>query len=112
MAWLKSRPHTNIADLSPLNFMNLSTPTAAASAKTVEGIAPANWLIVLCKEDSAADLVIKTVFPLKVDGVLTEDTTGLTVAAGASIALPATNCYSFSTATDATAADFQVLPTR
>ena len=92
--------------------MTLSTPTAAADIITVEGIAPANWLIVLVEDDSSAALVIKSGFALKVDGVITEDTTGMTVAAGSSIALPGANIYSFGTATDATAADFQVLPTR
>ena len=92
--------------------MTLATPTAAASSKTIEGPAPATQLVFKVLDGSAASLRIVTGFSIKVDGVLTADTTGLTVDAGESISLSASNTYLCSTATDATAADFQVIATR
>jgi hypothetical protein len=85
--------------------MDHSTPTAATGQKLIANLPDQDGFIVVVEESSAADLRIITGLAYEVDGELTEDPTGILLAAGGSITLEA-GAYICRTAADGSAADF------
>lgn len=91
--------------------MDLSTPTAATGQKLIATTPGQAGFVLVVKGDSAADLRVITKESFEVDGVLTADTTGILLEAGASITLEP-GAYITRTAADGSAATFSAFAFR
>ena len=90
--------------------MNITTATAAATKEALAATAMKEDFLVQVDGSSVAGLRIETQRSILVNGVVTDDTTGMTVAPGKSIRLPGDRqVWLFSTATDGVAASFEIM---
>ena len=90
--------------------MNVTTSTAAATKQALAATAMKEDFLVQVAGSSVASLRIESGRSILVNGVITADTTGMTVAAGKSVRLPGDRqVWLFSTATDGVAASFEIM---